>query len=165
MASTRKKYAYPFNEYPYNVPVSFYFKVTVVGFDEEDEGSFQDVSGINVSMEMQNVIEGGVNEYSHRLPIRAKYENLVLKRGLLHGSSLYTWVNNAVRLFAFSPKTVQVSLMNELGSELVTWSFSNAYPVGVKISEFKSTDNTIVIETLELAYNYFDRVDVAQTYT
>ena len=165
MASSRRKLTFPFNEYPYNVPVSFYFKVTVTGFDEEDECSFQEVTGINVTMNLEEVAEGGINEYSHRLPVRAKYENLILKRGLVHGSSLYKWVDNAIRLFAFSPKMVQVSLMNETGNELVTWSFTNAYPVAVKISEFKSLDNTLVIETLELAYNYFERVDVAQMYS
>ncbi|MES2373023.1 MAG: phage tail protein [Bacteroidota bacterium] len=164
MASQRKKYANPFNKYPYNVPVSFYFRVMFDGNDTESECAFQEVKGINVSLETAPTHEGGVNDYSHKLPIRTKYDNLELKRGFLHGSSLLTWVNNAVRNFIFEPKLVQVFLINELGNELVMWSFGNAYPVAVKISEFKSTDNSIVVETIELAYAYFERVDLPQIY-
>lgn len=132
--------------------------------DTDAECAFQEVKGINVSLETKAYDEGGVNDYSHKLPVRTKYDNLELKRGFLHGSSLLTWVNNAVRNFTFTPKLVQVFLMNELGNELVMWSFGNAYPVAMKISEFKSTDNSIVVETIELAYTYFERVDLVQVY-
>jgi phage tail-like protein len=164
MPSNRTKYANPFNKYPYNVPVSFYFSVMVDGMDTEAECAFQEVSGINVTLDVESVDEGGVLDYSHRLPKRAKYENLVLKRGFFHGSSLLKWANDAVRNFTFTPKTVQVSLLNELGSELAIWSFVNAYPVGLKISEFKAQDNSIVVETFEIAYSYFQRVDIVQMY-
>lgn len=126
----------------------------------EGEASFQEVSGINVSLETKGYPEGGVNDYSHKLPERAKYDNLFLKRGLLHGSSLLQWINDAVKNFTFTPKLLEVSLLNEEGNKLVTWSFSNAYPVGLKVTDFKSQDNSIVVETLEIAYNYFTRVDV-----
>ncbi|MES2004835.1 MAG: phage tail protein [Bacteroidota bacterium] len=165
MSSTRKKYPYPFNKYPYNIPVSFYFSVTFEGLDADVECSFQEVSGINVSLETKAVPEGGVLDYVHKLPAGTKYDNLILKRGFLHGSSLLQWINNAVRNFTFTPKIIQVALLNELGNELAIWSFSNAYPVAIKISDFKSTDNAIVVETLEIAYNYFQRVDVVQMYT
>jgi phage tail-like protein len=164
MQSSRTEYANPFNKYPYNVPVSFYFSVMVEGADAEAECAFQDVTGINVTLDVESVDEGGVLDYSHRLPKRAKYENLVLKRGFFHGSSLLKWANDAVRNFTFTPKTVQVSLLNELGSKLAIWSFVNAYPVGLKISEFKAQDNSIVVETFEIAYSYFQRVDIPQVY-
>lgn len=165
MASTREKSAFPFNSYPYNVPVSFYFKVTIKDLDTSGaECSFQEVKGINVTIETKPVIEGGVLDYVHKLPEKTQYDNLTLKRGLLHGSSLLTWINNAVRNFTFAPKSVDVALLNELGQELVVWTFANAYPVSFKMSEFISQDNSIVVESLELAYNYFERVDVAQIY-
>jgi len=132
--------------------------------DADTECAFQEVKGINVSLETKAYEEGGVLDYSHKLPIRAKYDNLELKRGFLHGSSLFTWINNAVRNFTFTPKLMTVYLLNELGNELVMWTFSNAYPVALKLSEFKAQDNSIVIESIEIAYNYFERVDVAQVY-
>jgi phage tail-like protein len=134
------------------------------GMDTDAECAFQEVKGINVSLETKTYEEGGVLDYSHKLPVRAKYDNLELKRGFLHGSSLLTWVNDAVRNFTFTPKLMQVFLLNELGNELVMWSFGNAYPVAMKISEFKAQDNSIVVETIEIAYSYFERVDLVQIY-
>lgn len=164
MASKRKKYPYPFNKYPYNIPVSFYFRVDFEGLDADVECSFQEVSGINASLVVKSVDEGGVLDYSHKLPERAKYDNLILKRGFLHGSSLLQWINNAITNFTFEPKIIQVSLLNELGNELAMWSFANAYPVAIKISDFKAQENAIVVETLEIAYNYFQRMDIVQMY-
>jgi phage tail-like protein len=164
MASQRIRYPNPFNKYPYNIPVSFYFSVAFEGIDADVESAFQDVSGINVSLETKPFEEGGLLNYAHKLPLQTKYDNLTLKRGFLHGSSLLRWVNDGIQNFNFSPKIVQVSLLNELGNDLAIWSFVNAYPVSLKISEFKAQDNSIVVESLELAYNYFKRLDVIQMY-
>ena len=47
--------------------------------------------------------------------------------------------------------------MNEKEEILVSWAFHNAYPVNVKVSDLNSTENKYAIETLELAYDYFER--------
>jgi hypothetical protein len=33
----------------------------------------------------------------------------------------------------------------------------NAFPVGIEIAEFKAQDNSLAIETLTIAYDYFVR--------
>lgn len=148
------------NQYPYNIPVGFSFKVVFPLFAllDGNEAMFQDVSGINVQIETTDIQEGGVSSV-YKLPNRVKYENLVLKRGLLKGSSLYFWMKNSFSNFDFRPMDILVMLIDERGIPSVTWMFRKTYPVAVKISEFKSTENAVVIETLELAYNYFERVD------
>lgn len=143
--------------YPYDVPVSFRFNVKIEDAGGESEGSFQDVSGLNVSIEMETVNEGGQNDYSYKIPRRVKYDNLVLKRGLFKSSSLVTWINDAVRNFKFSPRKVDVLLLDEEMNVLVTWSFFDAYPVSIKVSNLKAKENELVFETLELAYRYFER--------
>ena len=70
-----------------------------------------------------------------------------------------TWINKAVQNFQFEPKRIQVNLLNEKGTPSVNWTFSNAYPVSVKVSDLNSRDEKYVIETLEFAYDYFMRVD------
>ena len=37
------------------------------------------------------------------------------------------------------------------------WSFIKAWPVKWVVADLKATDNAIVIETIELAYQYFRR--------
>lgn len=143
-------------DYPF-LPVAFSFLVTVDGINGTYEGSFQDVSGINVKLGAETIKEGGENHFEHRLPNPPKYENLVLKRGMVLDSGLITWARKAVERFNISTKTVVVSLLDKTVSPIASWTFYNAYPVALSVSEFKAQDNNIVIETLELSYAYFTR--------
>jgi len=142
---------------PYYPPWGFYFSVTVDGFTGANEGSFQEVSGLSVKMSPMEVKEGGENRFTRRLPVPPKYENLVLKRGMLIGSELTKWVQTSLTQFSFTPATVTLNLLDGDASILATWSFSNAYPVALKVSDFKAQDNSIVVETLELAFDYFQQ--------
>src|ERR1700761_4700297 len=101
------------NYYP---PVSFSFSVTIPGITGANEGSFQEVSGLQVKLGTEEVKEGGENRFVHRLPTPPKYENLVLKRGMLPISSpLITWARKGVESFTFEPKTITISLLDENG--------------------------------------------------
>ncbi|BAV05981.1 hypothetical protein FLA_1996 [Filimonas lacunae] len=124
------------------------------------EGMFQEVSGLNATLGTEELKEGGVNLYTTRLPGRAKYDNLVLKRGLLVGSPLTTWVFDALQNFLIDPQPVQVRLIDEQKKPIVTWSIKNAYPVAIKTDPFRAMDNALAIESLELAYTYFTRTNI-----
>jgi phage tail-like protein len=141
----------------YYPPVAFYFNVIVVGIKGANEGNFQEVTGLGFKMETTPIIEGGENRFVHRFPVPAKYDNLVLKRGMLVGSPLIDWAKDAIEQFTFKPTTVVVSLM-DLKASVAVWKFINAYPVGLKFSELKAQDNAIMLETLELSYDYYNKV-------
>lgn len=143
----------------YYPPVGFYFKVNVIGITGQNEGSFQEVTGITAKVGTDEVKEGGENRFVHRFPIPSKYDNLVLKRGMLLGSPLITWATTSIEQFTFTPKTVVINLMDEKSSPIASWKFINAYPVSIKVSDFKSQDNSLVVETLELCYQYFTKVN------
>lgn len=141
-----------------NYPVGFSFLVTVTGVSGLYEGNFQEVTGINVKLNFDEVKEGGENRFVHRLPLPPKYENLVLKRGMILSSGLITWARDAVENFNFSTKPVVVSLLDQTGQTVASWSFSNAYPVALKITDLKAQDNSIVCESIEFAYENFTRI-------
>lgn len=143
---------------PFYPPVGFYFRVNVPGITGSNEGSFQEVSGLTATITPLEAKEGGENRFVHRLPQPPKYGNLVLKRGMLTGSQLITWAQNAINLFTFSPVPVTVSLMNANRGLVASWQFLNAYPVAYKVSEFKAQENSIALETLELCYDYFQQI-------
>jgi len=142
--------------------VGFHFKVSVnlPGVAQEDkEARFQEVGGLNKSIEIEELKEGGENRFSHRLPNPAKYGNLVLKRGLLTKSSLIDWCFDAIDNFIFKPADVTVTLLDEQHNPLSTWNISKAYPVKWATSDLKGQENSIAIETLELAYQNFIKSD------
>jgi phage tail-like protein len=142
----------------YYPPVGFHFKVEFIGISDDIDTRFQEVSGLNMELGTEEVIEGGENRFTHKLPDRAKYGNLTLKRGMLKDSLLIAWCRNAIENFNFFPIDVIVILLNENHEPLASWVFTKVWPVKWSISDFKSTDNSVVIESLELAYNYFRRI-------
>ncbi len=143
----------------YYPPVGFSFKVNIEGITGVNEGSFQEVSGLSAKITPENVKEGGENRFAHRFPTPPAYENLVLKRGMLLGSPLISWARDGFELFKFTPKTVNLNLLDETGAPISTWRFVNAYPVAIKISDFKAQENALVVETLELCFDYFTKVN------
>ncbi len=113
---------------------------------------FSKVSGLSSTIETQSLKEGGQNLYTHRLPSRVKYENLVLERGMAVGSLLVAEFNATMSLFKFNPSNVLVTLLDETGLPISGWLFMTAYPVKWKVSDFGADQNQVVIETMELAY-------------
>jgi len=140
----------------YYPPIGFHFKVEFSGIsNKEHDHQFQSVSGLSVDLETEEIAEGGENRYKHKIPVRTKYPNLVLKRGLLLDSGVITWCRKALEYFVIEPVDITVSLLGEDHKALQTWSISRAYPVKWNVADFNSEENKIVIETLELSYNYF----------
>lgn len=139
------------NSYP---PLGFHFKVEFANLKSEFE--FQSVSGLTVEMDTEDIAEGGENRFKHRLPVRSRYSKLVLKRGLLTDSSLIKWCREAVEDFNISPTDITISLLNEEHEPLMTWNVVHAYPVKWSMGDFNAEQSQVVIETMELVYNYFN---------
>jgi len=144
----------------YYPPVGFHFRVEFAFLKpDSNDTRFQEVSGLNTELGIEEISEGGENRYSHRLPTRGKFANLILKRGLLNDSELIDWCKDAIENFTFEPTTVNVTLLNEEHQPMGdTFSFINAWPVKWSVSDFKAQENSIVVETLELSYSYFKRI-------
>ena len=139
----------------YYPPWGFYYKVEFGVSQDKNDARFQTVSGLSVEYDMEEYKEGGENRFTHKLPVRTKYADLVLKRGMLTGSATVQWFLDAFRERVFQPKTVTVTLMNEKGEPLRTWSIAHAVPKKWTVSDFNSAENSVVVETLELSYQYF----------
>ncbi len=143
----------------YEIPRVYHFQVEfqdVPGVKDHDV-RFQDVSGITAEMSIEELIEGGENRFVHKLPLRAKYANLVLKRAMLTDSGLIQWFKDAIENFEFSTSDVIVKLLDSEHEPIVSWTFINAWPVKWTVSDLKATENAIAIDTIELAYQYFRR--------
>jgi phage tail-like protein len=140
-------------------PVGFHFRVDFALDGVEDiDMRFQEVSGLSAEIGVEEYPEGGENRFTHRLPTRGKYPNLVLRRGLATDSRLIEWVRDATQSFVFQPCDVTVVLLNPEHEPLATWSFQNAWPVKWSASDLRALENAIVVETLELAYRMSRRI-------
>lgn len=143
-------------EYPIT---GFYFKLSFPSVSDKADTSFKEVSGLNVEMGVEEITEGGENRFKHRLPTGAKYQNVVLKRGITSlVSPLSDWCKSTITgglSDPLVPQTVLLSLLNDSGSPVKSWNFINAWPVKWDFSSLNSMNNEILIESLELTYDYF----------
>lgn len=148
----------------YYPPWSFYYKVEFLldnGLAPVADARFQTVSGLSVEYDYESFKEGGENRFEHKLPVRTKYADLVLKRGMLMGSAVLDWFTAAFRDREFRPADINVILMNEKGNSLRTWSVAHAIPKKWLVSDFNANESSVVIETLELSYRYFSLQDAS----
>jgi len=144
------------NYYP---PVGFHFTVEFEGLDSQGaDAQFQSVSGLTVNLETEEIAEGGENRFKHKFPVKTKYPNLVLKRGLVLNSDLIKWCMDAMENFEFELKDLTVKLLNEEHEPLHTWSVVHAFPVKWAVDDFNAQESKLVLETLELSYQYFKTI-------
>ncbi len=113
---------------------------------------FKKVSGLKATVTTTPVPEGGQNLYTQKVPVKIEYENLVLERGMIVGSPLIIEFNVAMSMFKFAPSNVLIALLSEEKIPVAAWMFLNAYPVRWATSDLDADQKTIVIDTLELAY-------------
>lgn len=138
----------------YYPPLGFHFKVEIAHL--KGEYQFQSVSGLSIDLDTEDIAEGGENRFKHKLPLRAKYPNLVLKRGLMVDSELAKWCSDALESFDIRPADLTVSLLNEEHEPLITWNVIHAWPVKWNVVDFNAEESKVVIETIELTYHYFN---------
>lgn len=146
-----------------NLQNSFYFKVNVSGDNNSNDAAFQEVTGLSKELGVESVVSGGENRFKYRLPTTTTYQNLVLKRGIVQTDSpLIQWcqvtLDSGVSL-PIETKTVMVNLLDENGQSSIQWNFEKAYPVKWSMSDLKSQEGAILIETIELSYHYFEVED------
>jgi phage tail-like protein len=141
----------------YYPPVGFHFKVEVLGLQRPSDSDvrFTEVSGLSVEMVTEELAEGGENRFVQKYPVRAKYPELTLKRGLLVNSEVINWVRRCIEDFQIEPRNIDVRLLNEEHQPLLTWHVIGAYPTKWTVSDLNASNNAIVTETLQFYYQYF----------
>jgi phage tail-like protein len=124
-------------------------------FSQGADTHFQAVTGLSVEYETETIKEGGENRFEHKLPVRTRYGDISLRRGLLLDSDVLRWCLDAFENRVFAPADLQIVLLNENHEPLKTWSVVQAWPKKWSVSEFNAEQNSLVIESLDLSYRYF----------
>lgn len=140
---------------------TFLFEVNSV-----DIGWFSEVSGLEVSVETEDVMEGGQNGFVHHLPGRMTWPNITLKRGITKHDNLLDWLNKSSgESFAkggnkLERKPAAITLIDRTGKRLRTWEFTDAFPVKWSGPTFAVTSNDSAQEQLEITHHGFKARDV-----
>ena len=139
---------------------NFNFLVEIEELDEEAStvlGGFAEVRGLSTESE---VIEHwvGSQPLAVKLPGRAHYGNVLLRRGVTSSSALYRW-RKRLEQGEDDRRSGSIILLDSAMREKTRWNFYGAWPCRYETSDFEARGDGISIETLELCVELVERVD------
>jgi phage tail-like protein len=129
--------------------------------DGVDIGQFAEVTGLEVSIDTEDILEGGQNSFVHKLPGRMTWPNITLKRGVTRQDSLLAWLSaSSGETFAangnkLTRKTAAITLIDRTGKRLRSWDFDDAYPVKWSGPTFAAGSAEAPTEQLEITHHGF----------
>lgn len=132
------------------------FHFTVKWSDDDENVSFSDVSGLNVSTKVIEYREGANKEYStYKMPGLKTFNNVTLKRGSMAADNgFFDWFNKIANN-TVERREVIISLLNEEHKPVITWNLKNAFPVKYTPGDLSASKSEVLIESIELAYESF----------
>lgn len=131
-----------------------------VEFGKEIQAGFTEVSGLSVEIETETYKEGGENRFEHILPKNAKYEKIVLKKGVIDkDNNMWNWFQGTLE-GKMKPKNLAILLLDPdpEGSAACRWEVENALPVKWEGSNLSGKSGEIFLETLTLVHQGLKKV-------
>lgn len=131
------------------------------GAAELGTGGFQECSGLEIEMDIQEYQEGGRNNGTVRRVGRAKYQPLLLKRGMFFRSDgdgqvnteLWHWMQRIVNGERPVPRYDGVIHVMGADNELrASWMFDRGLPAKIRGPELNAKTGEIAIEELTIAH-------------
>jgi phage tail-like protein len=123
----------------------------LVEIDGLARAGFQECSGLDKQTAIVEYREGGDgfkdgSRHVRKLSGLTTVTNITLKRGVTDSRELWDWYH------AGDPRTGSIILLDEKSQEKLRWSFIHGLPTKWSGPAFNATANSIVIESLEIAY-------------
>jgi len=128
----------------------FYFSVDIGDFTDLP---FQEVSGLDAETEVIEYRHGNSPVHSTiKMPGLMKYGDITLKKGVFaDDNQFYDWISE-ISLNTYTRVTMVIRLLDETGTERMTWTVSNAFPQKVTPTEMNSQSSEAGIETIVFAH-------------
>lgn len=142
---------------------TFNFRITLTesgGGSTLGNGGFQECSGLEIEMDVQELQEGGRNNGTVRTVGRGKYGPIVLKRGMLFPdggtvhNELWAWMQdvlNGIRPVKRYDGLVTVLAANRQDT-VATWQFDRGLPQKIAGPQLNAKSGEIAIEELTIVH-------------
>ena len=129
-------------------------------------GAFMEVSGLRAEVDVEELAEGGVNGFVHRLPGRVSWPNVALKRGVTESNALFAWLATALNNGtagstagtsdgAVQRRQATITLLDAAGRPVQSWVLAEAFPVSWTGPTLAVTASDVAVEELEIAHHGF----------
>jgi phage tail-like protein len=115
-------------------------------------GAFSEVTGLEASMEVKTIKEGGANYGGHQRAGQVTFSTVVLKRGVTAARDLWWWWQVFSAGGYAHRLTVRITLGDLTGKPVMTWMIERAMPVKFKAADFNAKGTEVGFEELHLAH-------------
>ena len=130
----------------------------LVEIDGVTSAAFEECSGLTASVDIIDYREGTDKPSAARkIPGRARYSNLILKRGLTADRALWSWFRDILN-GVVDRRNMAVVLLDSQRQPVARWSLANAWPAKWEGPLLKAKGSDVAIETLEIAHEGLDLV-------
>jgi len=138
---------YPFSAF------NFEIRITLEGSQSMlCEGAFSDCDGLEMTMDVKTIRQGGDNTRQIRLAGPASFGQVTLKRGMTEGFDLFNWVNQTIAEPALRADVQIVMRATNKGTQTTSYHLDRCLPVKFKAPALNAREGIVAIEELQLAY-------------
>lgn len=139
---------------------SFNFRVSLL-LDGSGEplcdAAFAECDGLEMSMEVKTLREGGANQRQIHLVGPLSYGQLTLKRGMTADAGLWDWFDRVQRERRLRASGEVVVLASDREREDLRFVLTGCLPIKLKAPGLKGADGGIAVEELQVAYETLRR--------
>lgn len=112
---------------------------------------FSECTGLDMSMEVEDVNEGGNNGLVLKFPKRVKYGEITLKKGITRRTDLHDWLGGFAQGIG-KRKDGVITLLDASHRPFAVWSFRRALPTKWSGPQLNAQTSTIAIESLTFVH-------------
>lgn len=138
---------YPFTAFNFAVEI----KVDGVAMQVVD-AAFSECDGLEMTMEVKTIREGGNNGKQIRLTGPLTYGQVTMKRGMTANLELWDWFNLMLTNQSLRADAEVVIFAADGETERARFQLSRCVPVKLKSPPLNAKDGAVAIEELQLAY-------------
>jgi phage tail-like protein len=147
--SSNQPQQYPFTTFRFSV------EINVEGISEKIcGGHFSECDGLDMTMEVKTIREGGNNGKQIRLNGPISYGQLTLKRGMTDNFDLWSWFDEAVSnpSLRADAEVIIFTADRAARTESARFKLKRCVPTKLKAPALNAKDGLIAIEELQLSY-------------
>jgi phage tail-like protein len=113
---------------------------------------FQDVSGLESSIEIHSYNEGGLNDFTRKFATNTNFGNITFKRGVALTPDLWNWYHQVRRGSFGARRSVVIAHLDYAGRAAFIWYVTGALPAKFTGPSWNSAQSSVAVESLEIAH-------------
>lgn len=129
---------------------NFIFSLEING---QEVAQFKECSGLKSTTDVFELIEGGMNQATHKLPGQSRWGNLTLRYGVTNTTYMLEWRNRILQDSFSDRRNGSIVLRTTQMEEVRRYNFVQAWPVAWDGPTFDAAAADLAIESLELAHH------------